>query len=591
MIRKAKSSSKIFISNKREIKNSVVKTLGRVADIVGGTLGPGGRLVIIESDIPGIPHAVTKDGVTVFKSLGASSSVEHVIIEAARDAATRTASEAGDGTTTTTILSHAFVSSLFEYCEKNPKVSPQRLARKLSKTIKETVVPLLRAQAIEISEENLDVLKKVATISANGDTEMAEAVMSAFDLLGYSDSSHVTIKQKNGQSGYEVGLIEGFPLPIGLEESVGKFFNTFINDQSNQRCILEKPKFLLYDGQLTDLITIQGITDQIGQAYNDGNTEMKNLVVVANGFSDSVLTALSYNFLDPNTINVVPIRTPEAGFLNAQTHLLYDLSAFTGARVFGMKDSIATGSLQDLGQGMESFEAYRFRSTLIGEPDSVNIEVRAEELQNQSKNAESKQEKMWLEERLGKLTSGIAKITILGGSGGELKEAHDRCEDAVLACRSSLRHGALPGGGRSLLNAATHIHSLSVNGNLDSDVAEVITQSLIVPIQTLLTNAGNSEEEIGEIVDRLISNPTEVFDIQTRSFGSPEDLGLFDSLPAVEQALLNSSSVASIMGTLGGVVVFPRDEAFERQEAAAEAEFGRILDNPNTHTNEANERP
>lgn len=588
-IRKAKTAPKIFVSEPQRLEDIVIKTMRKISEIVGATLGPGGKNCLIESDFPGIPNKNTKDGVTVFKSLGSSNSFEHIIIEQARDAAQRTASEAGDGTTTATILAAAMVENLYEFSNNNPHFSPQKVARDVASTIRNKLVPLIREKGIQISpeNENMGLLRLVAKISANGDDDMADAVMKAFDLLGYGENAHVTIKEVSGPYGYDVSLIEGFPIPMGYEESVGKFHQAFINDPSNQRCFLEAPKFLLYDGQLSDLVTIQNLTDQIGQAYNQGAAEYKNLVIFAHGYSESVLTSLAYNFVDPNTINVVPMVTPKALFMNAQTHFLNDLAAFTGSRVFGMKDKIAEATLQDLGSGMGQFEAYRFRSTIVGDPDPTNIELRADELSSQKKAAESKAEAMWLEERIGKLTSGIAKLTIYGGSNGELKEAHDRCEDAVMAVRSAIAKGALPGGSRMLLDLFAEVKS---RADIPSHVKEVLLPSLLTPIERLLDNAGYHDDKSLEIVNKLFENPNLVYDIENQKFGTAQELGVFDSLPAVEESLKNAASIATVMGTLGGIIAHPRDNEFERTEAMADNEYQRMVDNPQAFTNEAEER-
>jgi chaperonin GroEL len=266
---------------------------------------------------------------------------------------------------------------------------------------------------------------------------------------------------------------------------------------------------------------------------------------------------------------------------------MYDLAAFTGAKVFGLKDSLARATLADLGSGMTSFEIYRFRSTIVGDPDPLNIEVRAEELAQQKRVAESKEEGLWLEERLGKLTSGIAKLTIYGGSNGELKEAHDRCEDAVCAVRAAISKGALPGGCRILLNLFDYVVSAE---DVPDHVKSVLGPSLMVPITRLLNNAGINDEESQEIIEKLLSDKSLVYDVENQKFGTAEELGVFDSLPAVEEALKNATSIATVMGTLGGIVAYPRDEIFERQEAAADAEMQRIIENPTAFTNEANER-
>lgn len=586
-IRKAKTSAKMFISDQQRLQDIVLKTMNRISEIVGATYGPGGRNILIESDIPGIPNTNTKDGVTVFQALGASNSYEHLIIEQARDSAKRTATEAGDGTTTATILSAAIINYLYEFCNENPKFSPQKVARDVASVVRKKLVPMIRESSIPISTENIELLRLVAKVSANGDDDMADAVMKAFEELGYGENAHVTIKQVSGPYGYEVGLIEGFPIPIGYEESIGKFHPAFVNDPGNQRCILQNPKFLLFDGQIGDLISLQNITDQVGQKYNDGDADYKNLVIFAHGYSDSVINALAYNFQDPATINVVPMVTPKAPFINAQTHFMHDLAAFTGAKVFGMKDSLAKATIADLGSGMTTFEAYRFRSTIVGDPDPVNIEVRADELAQQKKVAESKEEGIWLEERLGKLTSGIAKLTIYGGSNGELKEAHDRCEDAVCAVRAAISKGALPGGCRILLNLFDYVVS---SKDVPNHVKNVLAPSLMVPITRLLNNAGVNDEESQQIIEKLLADKNLVYDVENQKFGTAEELGVFDSLPAVEEALKNATSIATVMGTLGGLIAYPRDEVFERQEAAADAEMQRIIENPTAFTNEANER-
>lgn len=589
MIRKVKSSPKMFISDSKALEQVVVRTLSKVSEIVGSTYGPGGKNCLIESDYPGIPNKNTKDGVTVFKALGSSNSYEHLIIEQARDAAQRTASEAGDGTTTATILAAAMVQYVYEFCKDNPKYSPQKAARELSKIVRENLVPVIRERAIKIDTNNQHLLKMVAKISANGDEDMASAVIKAFELVGYGESSHVTIKEVSGPYGYDVGLIEGFPIPIGYEESIGKFHTAFINDQANQRCVLEKPLFLLFDGQINDLVSFSSLFEALGKAYvEEGRSEFKNIVIFAHGYSDQVLTQLAFNFSNPNTMNIVPVVTPMAQFINSQLQFLMDISAFTGAKVFGLKDRVADATIQDLGSNMEIFEAYRFRSTIVGNPDEVNIEVRADQLKKQKENAESQAEKIWLEERLGKITNGIAKLTIYGGSNGELKEAHDRCEDAVCAVRSAISKGALPGGCRVLVDLAVMLGESSMDNEV---VREIIIPSLFVPINRLLENAGYTSEECIEIVSTLIENPDHVYDVENQVFGLPEELGVFDSAPAVEEALKNAASIATVMGTIGGIVAFPRDDAFEKEEARQEAAFQRAVEHPEDFVNEADQRP
>lgn len=587
--RKAKDSAKIFVSDREQIKKIVLRTMKRASDIVSCTLGPGGLNVLIESDYPGVPHKNTKDGVTVLKSLGANDPYEHLIVEQVRDVAQRTASEAGDGTTTATLLAYNVIQNMFAFCEKNPKYSPQKAARRISQVVDELLLPYIASQSIAINEENKSLLKMVAKISANGDEDMANAVIKAFEEIGYGDSSHVTIRELSGRKKYVVERIDGFPIPMGFEESIGKLHTAFINDQANQRSYLEKPLFLLYDGNVNDLITFLPIMEGLGKKYvEEGNSDYKNLVIFAHGFSENVLTQLAFNFSNPNTLNVLPMITPMAQFLNSQTHFLHDLSAFTGAKVFGLKDQVNTATLADLGRGMEYFEAYRFRSTVVGEPDPVNVEVRAEDLKTMIKNAESQAEKIMLEERLGKITNGIAKLTIYGGSNGELKEAHDRCEDAVCAVRSTIGHGAVPGGCRLAINMALKLAEELPDGD---PAKEVLFPSLLSLPTKLLDNAGRNSDEIQEIVARLVEDREVVYDVENEKFGKAEEVGLLDATKAVSESLSNAVSIACILGTMGGLVAYPRDPVFERSEARADSEFMRATDSPNQFVNEADERP
>lgn len=587
--RKAKTAPKIFEANPAKLKKALLNAMNRASTIVGSSMGPGGKVTLIESDYPGIPNKITKDGVTILKSLGSSDSYEHLILETVRDVAQRTASEAGDGTTTATVLSYAIIQNLFDFCEKNPKFSPQKAARRIAKVTEEVLVPYIFDRSIKIGEDNKDMLKMVAKISANGDEDMANAVIQAFEEIGYGDASHVTIREVSGKKGYKVERIDGFPIAMGYEDSIGKLHTAFINDQANQRCSLDKPLFLLYDGVINDMVNILPLVNAVGQKYvHEGNSDFKNMVIFAHGFSENVLTNLAFNFADPNTINVVPMVTPMAQFVNSQTQFLLDLSAFTGAKVFGLKDQMSTATLNDLGQNMENFEAYRFRSTVIGDSDSVNIEVRAEDLKKMKEQAESKAEALWLEERIGKITNGIAKLTIMGGSNGELKEAHDRCEDAVCAVRSAISYGALPGGARVTIDMALKLAQELEPGD---PAREVLMPSLMSLIQRLLDNAGYNNEEMLEVIGKLTENSDLVYDIENQKYGKAEELGLFDATKAVSESLSNAVSIANVLGTMGGMVCHPRDAEFERSEARADSEFTRAVENPNAFVNEANERP
>lgn len=578
----------MFTSDIGKLQKMIVATMDEISGIVGSSLGPGGRVVVIESDLQGIPNKNTKDGVSIFRALGSHDPFKHLIIEQTRDAAIRTVNEAGDGTTTATVISAALIKNLFDFCSKNRRYSPQKVARIIAKSLDETLVPSIRKQSIKITTKNQDLLEKVATISVNGDKDMAKAVIQAFEEVGYGASSHVTIQELSGPSGqYEVKLIEGFPVDKGYEESIGKFHPAFINDQGNQRCLLDKPLFILFDGNVTDMVQIQPVLEQIGEEYVSGKSEFKNVVIVAHNFSDQVLTQLAFNFPNPQTINIVPLTTPLSQIINGQLEFLMDVSAFTGAKIFDMNNSLLDATPEDFGKSMEKIEIYRFRTTIVGEPDQLNVEDRASQISTRMKQSESKIEKILLEERLGKLTNGIAQLKIYGSSNAELKEKADRAEDAVCAVRAAISHGCLPGGCRVLINLLIGLLAETENKEI---MQEVLIPSLAAPFYKLLDNAGYNVDEQQEILGKLIENKDLVYDVENGVFGKAKELGIFDATLAVEQALKNAVSIASVMGTLGGIVAFPRDGQLERQAALDDANFQQTLDNAENMRNEANER-
>jgi chaperonin GroEL len=588
MSRKVKSPAKMFTSDDKKLQKIIVETMDEIAGVVGKSLGPGGRVIIIESDLQGIPNKNTKDGVSIFRALGSHDPFKHLIIEQTRDAAIRTVNEAGDGTTTATVISAALIKNLFDFCSKNRRYSPQKVARIIARTLDETLVPSIRKQSIKITTKNQDLLERVATVSVNGDKDMAKAVIQAFEEVGYGASSHVTIQELSGPSGqYEVKLIEGFPVDKGYEESIGKFHPAFINDQGNQRCLLDKPLFILFDGNITDMVQIQPVLESIGEEYVSGKSEFKNVVIVAHNFSDQVLTQLAFNFPNPQTINIVPLTTPLSQIINGQLEFLMDISAFTGAKIFDMNNSLLDALPEDFGKNMEKIEIYRFRTTIVGEPDQLNVEDRASQISTRMNQSESKIEKILLEERLGKLTNGIAQLKIYGSSNAELKEKADRAEDAVCAVRAAISHGCLPGGCRVLINLLIGLLAETENKEIMQDV---LIPSLAAPFYKLLDNAGYNVDEQQEILGKLLENKDLVYDVENGVFGKAKELGIFDATLAVEQALKNAVSIASVMGTLGGIVAFPRDGQLERQHALDEENFRQTLDNAENMRNEANER-
>jgi chaperonin GroEL len=581
--KKVKSTGKEMMVKGPALAAKVLDTMQTISALVGATLGPGGHSVLLERQEHNIPNFVTKDGVTVFKSIGFQDPVAHAIMESARDASIRTANEAGDGTTTATILAYSIVKNIAAYTKAHPEVSPQKVIRELQSYFRDTIEPHIRKESIACDSSTPTGklrLRNVAKLSANGDAPLADAVMEALALVG--DRGNVTITEISGPSAYEVERIEGYPINSGYEDSCGRFYNKFINDPGAQRVFMEKPVFVLVHGRILDIQQIIFIMERIGMAWQtDGYNH--NVVLVATGFSESVLGQLAANWQSAETLNVYPIIAPMNAIPNSQYDFLLDLSAVTGAKIYDalnypLPRTHEELQLADLGHGVDAFEATKFRSTVLGQCDEVLILERVDILEKQlAQSAGSILEASYLQERIGRISGGIAKLKVIGSSNGELRERRDRAEDAIMAVRKAIESGCLPGGGWMLVRLAQEI----ITQHSDNPVLfGVLRPALLEPIYVLYNNLGWTDEEIQSnlLVRMFAENDMEVvYDAMNGVWCQADEGGILDSTPAVLEAIRNSLSIATLLGTLGGAIVFPRDETFERAEARENNAFLRDI--------------
>jgi chaperonin GroEL len=574
---KVKSVSKCVEVAGPRLDKIILDTMKTISDAVGATLGPGGRPVMIERQEHGFPPLISKDGVTVYRALGFDGAIEQTLMESTRDASVRTANSAGDGTTTATVLSYNIVKAAYDYRTRNPKVSPQRLVRRLMTAFRDLLEPHVKQMSIKAdfsSDDGRQLLWNVAKLSANGDSELADAVMEAFDVSG--DEGNITISEVSGPSGFEVESIEGFSLPSGYDDSTGRFAPKFINEPSTQRVWLEKPVFVVYHGRVTDAQQIVSLLEKIATQWQEHGGRF-NVVLAATGFAESVLATLALNFERPDSLKIYPLQVPISPLQDGQLGTLEDIATVTGAKILDPLNSpFDMASLEDLGYCAKAFEAYRFRCTLLPEtndagelhPDvALNIEAQVDKLKAHLVQAPSELDTAIINERVAKLTGGIARLKVVGSSFGELRERRDRAEDAVCAVRGAIRHGVLPGGCWMLLKLARLLEK-----SADPILVDVMAKALQSPVEKLLTNAGYNDQEISEIVAKLVSQferdgEVLVYDVLDGKFVNPLEGGILDSTPAVLEALRNSLSIAAQIGTLGAAVVFKRDGDLERAEA------------------------
>lgn len=605
---KSKTAVKKITYDGEKLKKTVLDTVKKASDLVGSTLGPNGKVVLIERQ-ENLPPFATKDGITVFNSMAFADSTAQAILEAARDSSSKTNVEAGDGTTTATILAEALIRLGFEYLQKHPHLSSQKVMRELEKAFIEKIVPFIEKNAVKVSNSNADdLLKKVALISTNSDKEMANAVLEAFGLVGYN--GNITIAETAGASGFEVEKIEGFPIARGFEDTCGRFVEEFINDKSNYRTILDRPRFILYNGKINSMSTILPAIEKIGMAYDyaiQANEKFSpNIVIVAHHFSEDVLANLAFNFKTANSLNIFPLKSMMTQQTNSPYHFLVDMAAFSGATVFDpISRPLESLELKDLGiETMESFECYRYKSVIFGQPDEFLVITRAEELEKQSEHAESSLDSEILRERLAILTGGIARLKVKGSSEAELKEKRHRVEDAVAAIKGALKFGVLPGCAKTLLVLA---QELKEDASLSDAVRFIMPTAFFSPFQRIMTNGGHNEDEISDVwgemmvireefqtetelklnpvlklVYKLLNKPTTIkqnflklgkkefwhtYDAMNFEYGHGIEIGVVDSASAVLMSIKNSLGVAKMLMGLSGIVVFQRDSDLDRNES------------------------
>ncbi len=575
--RKVQSAAKTIMTKGPGLDARIIETIGMMSRIVGATLGPGGLPVLLERQETSMEPILTKDGVSVSRQLQVEDSTCNAILEVARSASERTVQEAGDGTTTATVLADTIVQKMHEFLKAHPKYSPQKVVRTIEKIFRRDIEGYIRSLALAVTPE---VQRAVIMCSSNGDEELTDNVARAFEMTG--DDGNVTILERSGPSGYQLEQVQGYQMNIGFEETCRMFFPQFINDNPNQQIVVKDPVFVLYNGTLTEPSPLMPLLRSIAATRGDRPGKV-GIVIVANGFSDLVLATFAANCSDPDSAFMpVPILVPKALVHNSEMQVLQDLQALTGSPIFdpAMKP-LQNATIANLGPCLEAFECGRFRSSIIGQADPELALARVDELRQQAKVAGSIYDKQWIQERMARLSGGIARITVFGGSQAEIREKRDRVEDAVCAVRGALKHGAIPGGGWGLMKTYTYLVATLKDEKEQVILSNVLAPALLSAPVRLMSNCGLNAEEIDERLAKMgeyISNP----DTQNIVWNGIEDAfvdatsaGILDSVPAVVEALRNSISIATLLGTLGGTVVFQRDSDLERKESADTYHFLR----------------
>ena len=565
-----KSKAKSITADRAKIRKIVSDTITEMADIVGATLGPGGRPVILERD--GLSPLITKDGVTVAKTLGMANAEANIIIESAKEICLRTAKQAGDGTTTAIVLASALTKHGLDFLEKNPKYNPQRMVNELNSLYSGVIVPFLKLHAKPVKERH--ELINVATISANGDAVIAVAAVDA--VIAAGEDGQVLIEEAD-DSGIRVETIDGCIVTSGLKD-IGSIGLAFINDRSAQQAKMDNGIVFLYDGTMNDL----KVPAAIQQAVEGKDLYGKPIVVFAHGFSDIVLDKFAKN--SKGGYMVVPIKTPLGGVANSRSMFLYDMAAYTDSTVVdpgNLDFYITEENLEEAFGSFISAKINMFETFITSDVDHEKIEARIAELKSIMIVAPSDRERMFAKAAISKLTGGVSTIWVGGGSELEAREKKARVEDAVEAVRSAIAEGIIPGG------CGVHLVLSDLIARHPNYVKswDIMIKALRAPFEVLLSNCGEDFADIWNALEPHIINrqapPKFIFDADKHRIVDPEEAGIIEPAKVCRVSLGNALSVASLLITLGGIVVVPRDFGLENQLAASKQAFRDMMD-PNS---------
>ncbi|KAK3029536.1 hypothetical protein RJ639_038495 [Escallonia herrerae] len=519
-----------------QARATMLKGVEELADAVRVTMGPKGRNVVIEQSY-GAPK-VTKDGVTVAKSIEFKDKVMNIGASLVKQVANATNDVAGDGTTCATILTRAIFT---EGCKSVAAgMNAMDLRRGITMAVDAVVADLKsRARMISTSEE----IAQVGTISANGEREIGDLIAKAMEKVG--KEGVITIQ--DGKTLHnELEVVEGMKLDRGYISPY------FITNQKNQKCELDDPLILIHEKKVANL---QALVKVLEMAMK----KQRPLLIVAEDLESDVLATLILNKLRAG-IKVCAIKAP--GFGENRKSSLQDLAVLTGGNAIteelGM--SLETVELDMLGSCKKVTISKDDTVVLDGAGEKKAIEERCEQIRSAIELCDSSYDKDKLQERLAKLSGGVAVLKIGGASEAEVGEKKDRVTDALNATKAAVEEGIVPGGGVALLYASKQLETLPT-ANFDQKIGvQIIQNALKTPVHTIASNAGvEGAVVVGKLLEQ--DNPDLGYDAAKGEYVDMVKSGIIDPLKVIRTALVDAASVSSLMTTTEAIVVeLPKDE-------------------------------
>jgi len=518
----------------QEGQSKLISGISKMASAVKSTLGPMGNTVLIESPEHTHGITVTKDGVTVAKSIALIDPVENLAVRMMREAADQTATLAGDGTTTAIVLTEALVKSGMKNIKD--KDNKTEVLRELLDETKNVIKELSKVSK-PVSKK---MLSAVASISANNDSGIGKIIADTYNSVG--KNGIVTVEKSQNSDTYN-------EITDGLKIDRGYTSNLFINNHKKDECILEDVHILVSDAEITNLLTIENILKPIIQ-------ENKKLLIVA-PCSTNVINTLAANVMK-NSLKVCNITPPSFGY--KQHELMQDIALTVGATYFSEKtgDDLSIISFDDLGHASKVIVDKDSTIVIKDREESKEVDERVEQLWEAHKLANKKPDKDFILSRIASLTGGIGVIYVGGNTDLEQKELYDRVDDAVCAVRSALLEGILPGGGLSLYTFHKRMSDKYLNENNKSKkiAYAILSDALRAPLVQILTNAGLSEQKIYP-PENIVVGITG-YDVKNGCYGDMIKMGVIDPMKVTKTALQNAVSVAITILSTNAIVTMAR---------------------------------
>lgn len=512
-----------------EARDALKEGVDKLANAVKVTLGPRGRNVVIEKSF-GAP-TVTKDGVTVAKEIELSEKTEDMGAQMVKEVASKTSDNAGDGTTTATVLAQSIIQTGMKNVTAG--ANPMELKRGIDTAV-QAIVAELREMTSPVGD-SLDSIKQIGTISANGDEEIGENIADAMEKVG--QDGVITVEEARGTETY-LETVEGMQFDRGYLSPY------FVTDSENMVAEMEEPYILIFDSKISNMKDLLPVLEKVIQTGQP-------LLIIAEDIEGEALATLVVNKLR-GSLKIAAVKAP--GFGDRRKQMLEDIGILTGGTVISEERGykLENATLDYLGTA-DRVNITKDDSTIVGGQGSdSDIQARVNQIKGQIENTTSDYDREKLQERLAKLSGGVAVLNIGAASEVAMKEKKARVEDALHATRAAVEEGIVAGGGVALLRAQQALEDLE-GENPDQEVGfDIVSRALEAPLRTIADNAG---EEGAIVVQKVLEESGSFgYNARTEEYEDLIDAGVIDPTKVTRTALENAASVAGLMLTTEALI-------------------------------------